>query len=315
MITCKICGNEFKDEDFNGHPYKSHKVKLADYFSLYFNKRDLFSGEAIPFKSIGQYLGSDFINKTNFKSWIKTHSRDEVKSYCSTWLDERRSHKGLKFAPSQTELKTLVFPSIHYLDELFSSEDGYYSKCEKLGYCVRHNKINKQTVLPSNFTYSEQRHIIIDTREGRPLIFPNYSNVGTLGWGDYALSDETISCKVRVERKSLVDAIGTLSKAYERFSREIERAEKDSGYIVVLIEEKIENLLTFNFLPHISKRVKARPEFIVHRIRELCQFFGNLQFVCVDGRREAARVVSRIFQLGETAKTTDLQLAYDLKIL
>jgi hypothetical protein len=315
MIKCVICGETLSEEEFKGHPYKTHKIKLENYYEKYFPKNDLYSGEKIPFKSISQYLSSDFLNKNNFKMWIKANSRDTVRDYCIDWLKHRKDLKGLRFAPSQTELKTLTFPSIAFLEELFSGDGGYYGLCQSLGYSVRHNKISKNTKLPISFSFSEQAYIIKDTREGRPLIFAEPSIEGTLNWGDYGLSDESLSDKVRIERKSLTDLIGTLSSGYERFTREIDRAGKDGGYIVVLVEERFQNLLSFNFLPHISKRVRAKPDFICHRIRELCQYFDNFQLLCVDGRKEAAKATARILQLGKVARTTDLQLCYDLGIL
>lgn len=41
--------------------------------------------------------------------------------------------------------------------------------------------------------------------------------------------------------------------------------------------------------------------------------YDNIQFLFVDGRKEAASAVIKIFELGELVKTTDLQLQYDLK--
>ncbi len=315
LIICKICSKKFEEEVFPKHPYKEHKITIADYFKKYYNKRDLFTAEPIDFKSIGQYFGTDFINKNNFRNWIKSKSIDTVKDYCINWLAARKEAKNLRYAPSQAELKTLIFPSINYLDDLFKNEGGYYKICDSLGYFNRHERIDKNTNLPRVFEYNHGIHIIKDTREGRPLIFSQKAEVGTLNWGDYALSKPELSGNLRIERKSLNDLIGTLSKSYDRFCREIERAEKDNGYIVILVEEKFSNLLSFNFLPHVSKRIRAQPEFINHRIRDILQKFDKIQLLCVDGRKEAARITARIFQLGNKARETDLQLAVDLGIL
>ncbi len=313
MVKCRICNQEFSEDDFTGHPFKAHKIKLADYFTNFYKKKDLFSNEPLAFKSINQYLSSDFLNKNNLRSWVKIKSKDSVQDYCINWLRDRKELKQLKFAMTQAELKTLVFPSINYLDELFAASGGYYKICERLGYSIKHIKIDKTSILPCLFTY-ENLGIIKDTREGKPLIFSQASVTDTLSWGDYALSDESLSGRVRIERKSLSDAIGTLSGNYERFCREIEKAKKDDGYLVILIEEKFDNLLSFKYLPHISKKVRASVEFVTHRIRELCQSYDNIQFICVDGRREASRIIPRIFQLGSQARNIDLQLMLDLRL-
>ena len=315
MIKCVICNQEFEENSFAGHPYKQHKVTAENYFLKYYNKKDLFTNERIPFKNIHHYLSSDFINKNNFRCWIKANSKDAVREYCLNWLSKRKSLRNLRYAPSQVELKTLVFPNINYLDKLFENDGGYYKLCYELGYFLRHKKLDKNSVLPIKFEYSNNLKIIKDTRESKPLIFDKPNEIATLDWGDYALSREDLSCKTRIERKSLPDLIGTLSSGYDRFSREIERADKDKGYVVVLVEDSFDHFLTFNYLPYISKKIKATPEFISHRMRELCQYFDNLQFLCVEGRKEAARIVTRIFQLGEETRNIDLQLAYDLGLL
>lgn len=315
MIECHICHIKLPDEEFKSHPYKIHKVKQEDYFLKFYNKRDLLTGERIPFKSISQYLSTDFVNKNNLRSWVKTNNKDTIREYCLRWLQKRKEKPEVRYAPCQTELKTLVFPTINYLDDLFNDDGGYYKVCENLGYFLRHDSLEKGVIMKPSFTYSPKIKLLTDTREHKPLLFSCATEVATLNWGDYALNFEELSGKVRIERKSLTDFIGTLSGAYDRFSREIERAEKDKGYLVVLIEEKFSNFLSFNYLPHISRRTKATPDFIGHRMRELCQKYDSLQFIFADGRREAAVLVMKILQLGSVVKKTDLQLAYDLGVL
>ena len=65
----------------------------------------------------------------------------------------------------------------------------------------------------------------------------------------------------------------------------------------------------------VFKKVKATPEFIFHRVRRISQKYPNVQFLFVDGRKEASRVIDRIFTSGCIHKKIDLQLAYDLKKL
>ncbi len=54
---------------------------------------------------------------------------------------------------------------------------------------------------------------------------------------------------------------------------------------------------------------------IFHNVRNLIQKFDHIQFLFADGRREASRVVERIFTCGCAFEKIDLQLAYDLKKL
>jgi hypothetical protein len=47
-------------------------------------------------------------------------------------------------------------------------------------------------------------------------------------------------------------------------------------------------------------------------MRDLLKEFENLQFLFVDGRKEAARVLLKLFELGNQIKTTDLQFRYEM---
>ena len=73
--------------------------------------------------------------------------------------------------------------------------------------------------------------------------------------------------------------------------------------------------MSFQYLPHISKKIKATPEFIFHNVRQLLQDFDNLQFVFVDGREEMKRTIESILASKCFYKKVDLQLAYDMKLL
>ena len=106
-----------------------------------------------------------------------------------------------------------------------------------------------------------------------------------------------------------------MSGGYERFIKEIERAQDADAYLVVLVEDSLTHAMSFPYLPHISKKIKATPEFIFHRVRNLIQKYPHIQFLFVNGRVEASRVIERIFTCGCAYKKVDLQYAYDLKIL
>ena len=106
-----------------------------------------------------------------------------------------------------------------------------------------------------------------------------------------------------------------MSAGYERFNNEIKRATENEAYLIVLVEETLSKATSFQFLPYISKKIKATPEFIFHRVRALIQKYPNIQFLFVNGRKESSRVMERIFTSGCVHRQADLQLAYDLKKL
>lgn len=81
--------------------------------------------------------------------------------------------------------------------------------------------------------------IAIDTREQRPYEFPG-AEVKTLPSGDYSIVG--LEHRVAVERKSKVDAYGSLGQGRARFRREFERLAR-YDYAVVVIEDTVEGFL------------------------------------------------------------------------
>ncbi len=90
-------------------------------------------------------------------------------------------------------------------------------------------------------TQSVKKHSILqDTREQNPLFFyhPEIEiRVCKLNCGDYAMrfSDGLMSDTV-FERKTIADAFGSLTSGYERFKREVQRAQETDTRLIVIIE-------------------------------------------------------------------------------
>lgn len=65
-------------------------------------------------------------------------------------------------------------------------------------------------------------HIVIDTREKSPWVFPEgvETSVGTVRQGDYALAGDNA---FSIERKSLADFRNTVVRGWDRFRREMIR--------------------------------------------------------------------------------------------
>jgi len=114
----------------------------------------------------------------------------------------------------------------------------------------------------------------------------------------------------------LSDFISTLSvKNFDRFEREIQRAEKENIYLIVLIEDTLNNALSFKYLPYISKKIRVTPEFIFRNVRILTQKYPHIQFLFVKDREESSRIIKKIFFSNCIYNKIDLQLAYDIKKL
>jgi hypothetical protein len=309
-IICKVDGKEFKDEKSLHLALKGYGLNKVKYYQKYYERRDLLTKELINFKSKEQYLNSDFNDKNNMKKWLKNQPIEEVKQYCKQLLIKRKELKGLTYSPTQIELRTIMAPSIIFYNQIFQN---YYDVCSSIGL---ENKFIDPNLLINNFKnkLNQKDTIYVDTREQSWLKFDTPFEIKTLSFGDYTCSNDNCNCFI--ERKSLSDFISTLSvKNYDRFKNEIEKAKKNNSYIVVMVEETLSNALSFQYLPHISKKIKATPEYIFHNVRELLQSYDNIQFLFVDGRKEMTRLIEGIFASKCSYKKIDLQLAYDMKIL
>mgnify|MGYP001327431575 CR=1 FL=1 len=317
-FICEIDQECFDTEKELHKHLRKHKMRMVEYYQTYHPRYDLYDGNIIKFKNKKQYFNSDFNSKTNLRMWLKKQPEKDAKEYCSNLLSKRKEEKELIFAPTQVELRSLMSPPIQYYNDLFGW-NGYYSLCSELGFKNKHQIFND---IISGAEYEKPEYkIYVDTREQRPLRFTRGIELKTLKFGDYAFSSKIATCNCYIERKSLSDLIGTLSGGYERFIKEIERAKESEAYLVVLVEAKFNTALYFNHQikshnkEKVFKKVKATPEFIFHRVRRISQKYPNVQFLFVDGRKEASRVIDRIFTSGCIHKKIDLQFAYDTKVL
>lgn len=312
MAECKVCNKEFgSDRQLHAH-LKAHKMRVVEYYQTQYPRLDKHDGKVIKFKTKEQYFSSDFNSRANLRDWIKSVSREEAQDYCRKILADRKEKKNLEYAPTQVELRSLLIPPIQFYNDLFGD---YYELCEELGFKNKH--LNGGEIVSGSEYKKPGYKIYIDTREKMPLEFSGIeTEVRTLKFGDYAFSDEAASCKCYIERKSASDFIGTLSGGYDRFCREIERAQQAEAGFVVLVEELLHNCLAFNTLPHIYKKgTKVTPEYLFHNVRKLSQDYPFIQFLFVKNREEAAEMVKKIFTTGCVFKKIDLQLAYDNKKL
>ena len=311
MPTCNICGKEFEtDRQLHAH-LKAHKLTMVEYYQQEFPRYDLYDKKIIKFKNKDQYLSSDFNSRTNLRMWLKNTPEDEAKKYCRDIIQRRIDEKGITYAPTQVELRSIMSPPIQYFDKLFGS---YYEFCDSLN--LKHKFVVPENIIEAEEWKSSKYKIYVDTREQKPLRFKDRAiEIKTLNFGDYAFSSKEATCNCYIERKNLSDFIGTISGGYERFIKEIERAVEAQAHLVVLVEDNINNAMNFRYLPHISSKIKATPEFIFHRVRTLIQKYSNIQFLFVNGRVESSRVVEKIFTSGCIHEKIDLQLAYDTKKL
>lgn len=301
-MHCAICKADFD----KSHPWKIHRIKLETYLHQYIPRYNLLTGHLVKFKSLDQYLTTDFDAKTEFVAWHKDKSEQIVFNYLLDYLNRRKEYKHITVFPGQFESRSLCFPSISYIIKLWGAPFL--------------EQLSIQSKLPLSYNYVPNIEyevtsspILIDTREQLPL-FKGSSNIEIvkLDEGDYQLKKQNQN--IIIDRKSLNDCIGTMSQGYERFERELDRAKEKGKYLVMMVESKYSNLNSFNYLPAM-RRIKATPDFIFHRIRELLNKYSNFQVVCVDGRQQAENFVIKTLSLKTNIEKIDLQYCIDTGII
>jgi len=63
MNSCKICSEQFESEKSLHMHLRSHKITLAEYYTQYYPRENLLTGEPLPFKNKEQYFDRDFANR------------------------------------------------------------------------------------------------------------------------------------------------------------------------------------------------------------------------------------------------------------
>jgi hypothetical protein len=310
ILKCPIC----QEDLIPSHPYKKHKIKLEDFMHKYYPKNDLLTGEKIEWKGdIGNYLLSDFINKINLKKWLKLQDKTTCQNYLKHLLINRMDLKGWIYEPTQVELRSCPeMVGIKTFSDYF--EEGYDKLCSNIGY-----KTRGFTDINVNIGLKEIRDlkgnpILVDSREQEMINFGNKEiNICALPVGDYSIKKDNYN--IFIERKSLNDLISTFGpKNFDRFRRELIKAQEIGAYIILLVENDINTALGFDHSPFYSKHTQMTATFLFHQVRILLQEFPNWQIAFCKNRTDMKEWILRIFKTGVFWKTHDIQLAIDLKL-
>lgn len=307
-FKCLKCDKSFdKEASLHSH-IKCHDLTVESYFHTLCPRYDLWDSSLIEFRNKEFYLGSDFNSRTNLISWLTQKAApEEARIYAKELLAHRKEEKGLVYALCHTELRSLPLPSVEYFERAFGD---YNQVCSDMG--LKPRFIYKQKLEFNQ--YDKDKFVVLrDTREQDPLDLDVKTLDTKLDVGDYSITHSDYFNNLFIERKSIADFIGTLSKGYERFASEIQRAQAMGAHLVVLVEATLKDSLAFDTIAGLPTR--ATPCFIFHRVRELMQKFLNIQFAFVDGRPEMARVVKRLLLLKTKPNTVDVQYCLDKKLL
>lgn len=307
---CAICQLENPE---NSHFWKEHHITEANYYLKYFPKKDLLTQEILPFKNRDSYLLTDFFNKHNQKKWLKSQNTETRQKYLKQLLINRRELKKWSYIPTQVELRSCPeLVGIKTFNETF--KEGYYNLCTSIGYTSRaFQNINQKTILKP-LRSLRGNPIIIDSREQTFLKFNDkVVEINTLAVGDYTIKNNNFN--IHIERKSLNDLTSTFGpKNFDRFRRELIKAQELGIYLILLVENDFNTVLEFDHSPFLSKHTQMTAIYLFHQIRILLQEFPNWQIGFCNNRTEMKDLILKIFEMNDYWKYHDLQLALDLKL-
>ena len=305
-ITCKICGSKFKSERSLHTHIKAHGVLLAEYYTTYYPRYNLYTGELIPFKNKDQYFSTYFSNNVELEKWAATAEREHVEQILLDMLSKRIISKNLQYAPNHLELKLLDLPEIEIYKVFFGS---YNEACRRLQVEPLLNKSIKSKFLKENKNLNDIE-ILIDTREQTPLKFQN-SKSHKLDFGDYTATGKYYN-KTYIDRKSETDFKSTMTVGFERFKKELERASEFDSFLYIVIESSTEKIIRNNsFSPH-----KSNMSFVWHQMRVLShQFARKCQFIFSGGRKRSENLIPILLEAGPEMWHSDIQYYIDKRIL
>lgn len=305
-ITCKICGSKFRSERSLHTHIKAHGILLAEYYTTYYPRYNLYTGELIPFKNKDQYFSTYFSNNVELEKWAATAEREHVQQILLDMLSKRIISKDLQYAPNHLELKLLDLPEIEIYKIFFGS---YNEACRRLQVEPLLNKSIKSKFLKENKNLNDIE-ILIDTREQNPLKFPN-SKSHKLDFGDYTATGEYYN-KTYIDRKSETDFKSTMTVGFDRFKKELQRTVDFDSFLYIVIESSTEKVIrNNNFGPH-----KSNLTFVWHQMRVLShEFARRCQFVFSGGRKRSENLIPILLDAGPEMWHSDIQYYIDKRIL
>ena len=129
-FNCKECGKDFGSEAALHRHLKGHDMTLADYYTKHFPRKNLLTGDLLPFKNKKDYFAKDFSTYSQLLKWCHHSDVDEVKKYTLKKLKERIREKELKLGPTHLELLLSDLPTIDIYKKFFTS---YSHACSQAG--------------------------------------------------------------------------------------------------------------------------------------------------------------------------------------
>jgi len=118
--------------------------------------------------------------------------------------------------------------------------------------------------------------ITIDSREQKPYSFETETVTGALATGDYSIAG--LQDNIAIERKTIDDLIGCLSKGRDRFERELFRG-KSLDYFALIVEADLKDIVNHAYRSEMLPRavIQSLLAFSV-RYKMPIWFCGNREY-------------------------------------
>ena len=111
-FKCKECDKEFDTGAALHRHLKIHDMTLADYYTKHFPRKNLLTGELLPFKNKNDYFEKDFSTYSQLLKWCHANDPKKVKEYSLNKLKKRIEDKALKLGPTHLELLLSEMPTV-----------------------------------------------------------------------------------------------------------------------------------------------------------------------------------------------------------
>ena len=102
-FNCQEAKKEFSSEAYLHRHIKMHDMNLADYYTKHFPRKNLLTGELLPFKNKTDYFNKDFSTYSQLLKWCHATLPENAKKYSLEKLKKRIEDKNLKFGPNHIE--------------------------------------------------------------------------------------------------------------------------------------------------------------------------------------------------------------------
>ena len=294
LFNCLECKQSFDCERSLHAHIKKHGMFLHDYYVKHFYRKDLLTGDLLPFKNKDQYFQSYFLNNENQERFFSQKGSQDLEA--SVVLLEMLAAKVKEgFAPSEIVLNSYGMPNINAFKKFFSS---YSSAAENCG-----ARLMFDQKFPKECLINPNPKIFIDTREQQPLSFPK-QELMKLDLGDYGVEQRYFNYTF-VDRKSESDFKSTLSNDnLERFKRELNRAREQDCFIFVVIESGFDKIAKNNG----KNSHKSNLAYVYHNMRALqVEFKDCCQFVMTGSRKTSEKLIPLLLVHGKKLWRTDIQ--------